>query len=176
MIAVRILLREFGLCGTIRIALAIRRLQRRGEPFGALPPPANDREAKSRAQIGPAILLYRSLPRDALRITEEIVVASARAFLRKTIGPIEKVDARRAGEAFFNATLRWIRVAPEEVRFDVVACHFPVLCRAAGVPELAPVFCRGDAGFFRDQGLRFERTTTIAEGAPLCDFRITKPE
>jgi len=175
----RILLREFGLWDTIRILLAVRRRRRAGEPFAHLAPPDSERDAKSRAQIAPAILLYRSLPRDAFRITAEIVEAAAQDFLHRSLGRLRRIDerwARKAGDGFFNATIEWRKIASDEVRFDVVACRFPPLCRAAGVPELAPVFCRGDAGFFRRQGLDLRRTMTIADGASLCDFRIAAGE
>lgn len=182
--AVRTLIRELGFLRAMRVALAVRRGP---DPFGHLPPPEDDREKRSRAQIAPAILLYRELRKhtpEALRIAEEIIVAGARTFLRKQVGAVRprrlermSSEARRrwvekTGEAFFNATIEWKRIDAREVRFDVTACRFPALCRAAGVPELAPAFCRGDALFFR-RGVAFERTRTIAEGAKLCDFRIT---
>ena len=145
----------------------------------------------SRAQIGPAILLYRELLRirepDAARaLTEEVVVAGAVAFLREQIGSLRRADlegmdpeaqkefARSRGERFFNATVTWDTVGSDEVRFTVTACRFPPLCAAAGVPELAPVFCAGDAHFFGtvEPDVLLERPQMIAEGAETCRFRL----
>ena len=79
---------------------------------------------------------------------------------------------RRRGERFFNATIRWEEVTADEVRFTVLRCRFPGLCEAAGVPELAPVFCEGDAVFFGqvEPDVELQRSQTIAGGAESCPF------
>ncbi len=189
--AALILLRELGLVRALRVGLSLARRQRAGEPFAALPPPENDAERLSRAQIGPAILLYqellRFLPRDeALRLTERVVVVGAVAFLRRSIGRLRRaelaaldepgrqrfVEAR--GARFFNATTRWDEVSAASVRFTVTHCRFPPLCQALGVPELAPVFCKGDERFFGsvEPDVVLERPHTLAEGAASCPFTL----
>ena len=46
-----------------------------------------------------------------------------------------------------------------------------------GAPEIAPIACEGDhIQFALWKGLKFERTQTIASGAPICDMRFYKPE
>lgn len=190
-IAAPILLREIGVLDALRVGRRIRRRERAGEPFAALPGPADERERLSREQIGPAVLLYQELARvagseRALAITEEVVVEAAVIFLTRTIGPLRRSDiegmsedekevfAKERGERFFNATVDWKRIATDRVEFDVVACQFPRLCRELGVPELAPVFCRGDERFFGgiEPDVRLERSQTIAGGASHCPFTI----
>ena len=189
--ALKVLRDEFGSCRAILFGVRIRKREKAGEPFSTLPPPGNEKEALSREQIGPAINLYRELQADhsqeeALRIIGDVVVQSTLVFLRKTIGPIRRSNlagmnererdewVRKTGGRFFNAEMDWKRIDGDRVEFDVTACHFPGLCREAGVPELARVFCQGDAVFFGqvEPEVNFRREGTIAEGASRCEFRM----
>ncbi len=189
--AIRVLQKEFGLFRALQLGLRIRKREKRGEPFSSIPAAANEREKLSRNQIGPAINLYRELSIDhsrdeAIRITRDVVIQSTLVFLRRTIGPIRRETlgkmnpeeregwVRKTGDQFFNAEMEWKQIDGERVDFDVTACHFPVLCQAAGVPELAPVFCQGDAVFFGqvEPDVAFQRDKTIAEGASRCEFRM----
>lgn len=190
-IAAPILLRELGVWGALLVGRRIRRRQRAGEPFQLLAPPATEEERLSRDQIGPAILLYRELRErigreEALRITEVVVVEAALIFLRETIGPLRRAElealdeeskqafVKERGRRFFNATVQWDEVSGERVRFTVKHCKFPPLCVAAGVPELAPLFCRADARYFGsvEPDVTLTRNQTIAEGAPTCPFLL----
>lgn len=183
--------RRLGLRGAIAVAREIARAERRGEPFGHLPPPPDRREALSRQQVGQAVLLYRALlarlPRDeALALAHEILVAGGIIFLRRMVGPLprEEILARppaereawvkELGQRFFSATMRWDEISEVRVRFTVTACRFPPLCREAGVPELAPSLCAGDAVYFGQTLRHVEliRPHTIAEGAPTCPFEL----
>jgi hypothetical protein len=59
------------------------------------------------------------------------------------------------------------------VAFDVVACPLAAYCKAQGVPELTRyAACSLDHRMARDWGVKLERSQTIAEAAPLCDFRF----
>jgi predicted ArsR family transcriptional regulator len=82
---------------------------------------------------------------------------------------------RERGRKFFNATIEWDRISETAVEFTVTHCEFPGLCEAAGVPELAPVFCKGDGAFFGgvESDVELERPHTIAQGADDCPFRIS---
>lgn len=190
-LATPILLRELGILTALRVGRAIRSRQRRGEPFADLAPPDGEHERLSREQIGPAILLYTELRQrigqeEALRITEEIVIEAACVFLRESIGPLRRADleqldeagqetfVKERGERFFNATVDWQEIGGERVRFTVTHCRFPPLCAATGVPELAPVFCKGDARFFGsiEPDVTLLRPHTIAEGASTCPFTL----
>lgn len=190
-LAAPILVRELGVLGALRIGRAIRRLERTGAPFAELPAAESEQERLSREQIGPAILLYLVLRERfdqarALAITEEIVVEAACVFLRQSIGSLRRAElealdedgkqafVKERGERFFNATVTWDEIGTERVRFTVTHCRFPPLCAAAGVPELAPVFCKGDARFFGtvEPDVELIRPHTIAGGATTCPFTL----
>ena len=128
-----------------------------GEPFRNLPKAKDKGDIFSRRQIGPAIVLYKALRKihteeRSLAIAEKIVIDSTLIFLRKAVGAISqsRINAmndvqkqnwlsRIAGQ-FLNATIRWNHIKVTELSFTITHCHFPVLCRKAGVPELAPIF------------------------------------
>lgn len=162
-----------------------------GRPFGHLPPPLDDREASSRAQAGPAILLYGALrrrmhPDRALALTREVVVAGAVIFLSTSVGPLDRHTlsslsraelesfAKTIAGRFFNAELRWDEISGKAVRFTVTHCLFPDLCRAAGVPEIAPLLCEGDAVYFGEVlgTVDLTRSQTIASGGRNCPFEL----
>jgi hypothetical protein len=186
-----ILLRELGVLGALKVGRIVRQAKRRGEPFEAMAPPENEQDRLSREQIGPAIVLYRAL-RDhvgaqrALAITEAIVVEAACEFLRTTIGPLRRAElqqldeagvaafAREKADRFFNATVDWQDISGDGLSFHVTHCRFPVLCAEVGVPELAPVFCAGDAKFFGtvEPDVELIRPSTIATGGVRCEFGL----
>ncbi len=190
-----ILIRELGVWKALKAGRRVRRQMKSGEPFAHLPAATDDRERASRAQIGRAILLYRALQRyrsqdEALRITHTIVVEAACIFLGEQIGSLSRASlaeipedsraswVRERGARFFNATMQWDRIDDGGVDFTVTACSFPPLCVAAGAPELAPIFCAGDAKFFGsvEPDVSLERPQTIAEGAETCVFRLRYAE
>ncbi|MBU6163070.1 MAG: L-2-amino-thiazoline-4-carboxylic acid hydrolase [Myxococcales bacterium] len=186
-----ILIRELGILGALSLGRRIRRRQKAGEPFVGFPEPLTDHDRLSREQIGPAIVLYTELRERvgqarALQITEEIVIEAACAFLHQTIGSLKRAElealtpesvaefSREKASKFFNATVEWQQLNGEAVHFHVVHCRFPPLCAEAGVPELAPVFCKGDARFFGtvEPDVELIRPTMIATGGTRCDFTL----
>ncbi len=185
-----VLRRRLGWWEALRLGARVRWAVARGEPFEALPPAVDPRERGSRAQLGPAVVLYRLLRERgearALALTGEAVEAGALAFLGESIGPVRRdliagmdAETRRAwvtkvGEKFPNATLDWDHVGPDEVCFRVTRCRFVELCRVVGEPALARFFCRGDGRFFGEveADVSLERPHTIADDAPDCPFRI----
>ena len=187
-----VLIEELGILGTLVVGARVQAAVSRGEPFSDLPPADDERERSSRHQIAPAILLYRQLllrmdPAEARRIVERAVVEGAVAFLSKSIGPLERAELEQLddierrefvearGEKFFNATVRWDTVEPSRVHFTVTYCRFPSLCAEVGHPELAPVFCAGDAKFFGtvEPDVVLDRPQTIAGGDSQCIFRLS---
>lgn len=189
--AVRILFRELGFVEGLRLAGRVQTRVLAGEPFDELPSPESEDERKSREQIAPAIVLYDELLADyqqprAYDLVEEIAVEGAVHFLSRTIGRLRKRDllgmtdrerrdfVETKGEQFFNAKLRWETIEEDEVEFTVLECRFPGLCESVGYPELAPVFCKGDAKFFGgvEEDVDLDRPHTIAEGADTCPFHI----
>jgi hypothetical protein len=185
-----LLIRRLGPLTTLRVAFDVTRRLARGEPFSHLPPPETPRERQSRAQAAPVFLLYRALTalqvRDATSLVADLVELGAIAFLTKSIGPIRKHDLARMSEPerqrwvqtraarFPNAEPVFHVVSPTEVRFTVPACRFVTLAQAAGHPELAPLFCRGDARYFGsvERGVALIRPHTLASGGPDCPFTI----
>ena len=186
-----VLVREVGVWRALRIGIRIRRQASAGEPFAGAGLPNSPRERSSRAQIGPAILIYRELREyvtadEAFRITERLAVEGGVRFLRRTIGPLtsetlenltpaaRRAFVRRKGEAFFNAKIKWDKIEEREVHFTVTSCHFPRLCKLAGAPELAPIFCKSDAKFFGtvEPNVSLIRPQTIADGGPCCLFEL----
>lgn len=184
-----VLRRRFGLLRALAIGFALERRVVRGEPFAHLPPPTDDKARASRAQIGPAIVLFGLLVErygdpTALEVTAAVVEAAAVAFLQETIGPLRRADLARLAPAerdafvrermarFPNADVRFEHIGADEVRFTVTACRFVRLCHAAGCPELAPLFCAGDATFFGgvEPDVVLLRETTLAVGGDRCPF------
>lgn len=189
--ALRVVARHVGWVRALWYGLAIRRRVKHGEPFAHLPPPDSEKEAQSRAQAGPAIVLYRRLrrslgPEDAVDITTDAVEAGALVFLQETVGPLNRAmlaamsaDEREAfvkarGARFPNAEIIWERVDLQQVRFSVLDCRFVSLCAEVGHPELAPIFCKGDARFFGNVEPEVEliRSQTLAAGGTHCPFVI----
>lgn len=181
---------EVGWARTARAAWAALPARLGRDPFAAaLGPPSDAREAASRAQIGGAVLLYRRLREQegrarALEILSAVVRAGTVAFLGHTVGRIDAArfqamdeTGRRAMCAemagrFFNATSRIDEVSDRRFVLTVTHCLFPGLCRAAGVEEIAPLFCRGDLDYFNAGGgpVVLRREWTIAEGGATCPF------
>ncbi|MCA9538522.1 MAG: L-2-amino-thiazoline-4-carboxylic acid hydrolase [Myxococcales bacterium] len=189
--AFRILRRHLGWWKAISVGWAVSRREGRGEPFHDLPAAEDERETQSRAQIGPAILLFSELSErlgdgPALRITAEVVEIGAHVFLNSVIGRLDRatLDAlddeardrfvREKLSRFPNATVRIEHVGAREVRFTVMSCRFVRLCRDAGVPELAPLFCAGDASFFGgvEPDVVLLRDETLAAGGRCCPFTL----
>ncbi|MGE5653480.1 MAG: L-2-amino-thiazoline-4-carboxylic acid hydrolase [Bacillota bacterium] len=56
---------------------------------------------------------------------------------------------------------------------DYLECGIVKFLRAQGAEELAPCMCKMDYIVFPAMGLNLHRTGTIAEGFPLCDFRLS---
>jgi predicted ArsR family transcriptional regulator len=186
------LIDQLGVFGAAVVGWKVDAAQRRGEPFEQLGPPADDRERLSRQQAAPLLLLYRTLKErlgdetKALEIARAAALAGGRAFLARTLGKLDRAtldalddDGRQRfaddkAYQFFNATLRWEHIGADEVRFTVTACHFPRLCAAVGMPELAPLFCETDAAYFGsvEPDVVLERPHTLATGGESCPFRL----
>jgi hypothetical protein len=60
------------------------------------------------------------------------------------------------------------------VKFTISRCRLVELVLQAGKPELAPLFCQGDARFFGsvEPDVELLRPDTIARGGASCPFTI----
>lgn len=117
------------------------------------------------------------------------------AILRQVIGELARQGgaelARSLGEqsleAFSRSLDRWrengaleielLEQSSERLSFNVVRCRYAEMYRALGLAELgASLSCQRDyalaEGFSPE--IRLERTQTLMEGAPFCDFRFRR--
>jgi predicted ArsR family transcriptional regulator len=65
----------------------------------------------------------------------------------------------------------------ERLSFDVTRCRYAEMYRALGIPELGAVLsCNRDAALIEgfNPDVTFQRTQTIMQGAPCCDFRYAR--
>lgn len=64
---------------------------------------------------------------------------------------------------------------PARIAYDVLACPYQRTFAQLGAPELCQPFCRNDEICYGSlDGIRFERTGTLAKGASHCDFLIER--
>lgn len=117
------------------------------------------------------------------------------AVVRETIARVAReqghalADARRDNslKAFAAAQGPWTRgealelrvlqETPEHYDFDVTRCRYAEMYRALGIPELGDVLsCNRDASLIEgfNPEVTLERTQTIMQGAPSCDFRYAR--
>ncbi len=64
----------------------------------------------------------------------------------------------------------------KHLAFNVVSCRYAEMYRALGIPELGALLsCNRDFSLIEgfNPEISLERTQTIMEGAPFCDFRYT---
>ncbi|MFI3202170.1 MAG: L-2-amino-thiazoline-4-carboxylic acid hydrolase [Eubacteriales bacterium] len=62
----------------------------------------------------------------------------------------------------------------KEVRFDMIACPYTIICSKYGCPEITKAFCNADDICFGNMHPKviFNRTKTLADGDSCCDFQI----
>ena len=67
----------------------------------------------------------------------------------------------------------------EKLDFNITRCRYAEMYRELGIPELGAVLsCNRDFALIEgfNQDAHLQRTQTIMEGAPHCDFRYVFPE
>jgi hypothetical protein len=188
--ALQVLASELGWRKALMVGISIERALARGEPFQGLPAPDGAREEGSRALAGPAVVMYRALrerhPERALAVAARAVEEGTVVFLRMSAGSLRRAEVAALDDEgrkrftedraarFPSAEIVWNTVSAERVSFTVTRCRLVELVRWAGHPELAPLFCAGDARHFGsvEPGIQLHRPTTLAEGAPSCPFTL----
>lgn len=189
--ALRALSRRLGPLAALRIALAVRHRVAHGEPFRLLPPPDDDEHRNRRARLGPVIVLFDVLRRRygdprAIKLCADVVEAGVAVYFDARFGRLDRArlaamnDAERAAlvhhveRSLPHVVVHFARLDHDELRFTVVACKVVRLCHEAGCPELAPLFCAGDARYFArlDPTARLDRPTTLASGGACCPFVV----
>lgn len=70
----------------------------------------------------------------------------------------------------------WIENSPRRVAVNNHACFYLEVLSAHEAAELTPLFCQIDHWMAEmlPPSIRFQRSQTLAEGAPYCDFRYEK--
>lgn len=66
----------------------------------------------------------------------------------------------------------------ENFSYNVTRCRYAEMYRASGLPELGSLLsCNRDFALIEgfNPEVKLDRTQTIMEGAPYCDFRFTNP-
>lgn len=66
----------------------------------------------------------------------------------------------------------------EKFSYNVTRCRYAEMYRALGIPELGSLLsCNRDFALIEgfNPEVKLDRTQTIMEGAPYCDFRFTNP-
>jgi len=189
--AVALLLRELRLRDLVPVLLSVVFASIKREPFRSFPKATDWRERGSRDQAGPAIVLYRALSRRlgtkrALEVCGHVIELGAVLFLSHSVGRLQREQiaqmsnvqreafAKEKSGKFPNATMTWDEISTRGVRFTISKCRLAELARQTGHPELAPLFCRGDAKFFGqvEKDVTLTRPPTIADGASHCHFHI----
>ena len=187
----RLLTRRVGLMRLPGLLWAVWRQQRKGAPWNDLGPPASKRERECRDQMGQVILLHDAIaakldPQRAREIVGELVSEAAVVQLRSFIPKNTLLGYRdmapetreriltRTLDKFPNSTVGKKVIEDEVFEFHVTRCEFVELARSIGQPEMAQLFCVGDALYFeRDvPQARFDRPSMLSEGGERCLFRI----
>jgi hypothetical protein len=188
-IVLSILAKNIGVKACAGVLFDMARRAVLGEPWKGQARPQDTKERFSREQSGPAVLLYRALLSKvsndrAIEITGEIIMEASILFLRAQIPVMqpnllstmsEKEREKyilNIADQFYNADLGRVEFTEDSFSYEIVRCRFPELMKTVGHPELAPLFCAGDAVFFdREQPhIDFSRTHTLSADAKPCDF------
>lgn len=196
--ALNLLRKRLGLVELARFSAAYVMASRRdvlaGLPTDALSGFTPAQERLVRRQLRSAFMLDDALQAalpgwkdaDRIALTRDVIAETGARFVEANIPLPQAADwfaattDERAGYLrslqgrMFNALMGPLTTEHAAAGFDVTACRFAQLTRLAGRQHLATAFCEADSRYFATSGLpiRFERGSTIAAGAPVCDFRF----
>jgi len=135
--------------------------------------------------VGPLVRAFAEAfgPEPTLDVLRGVIVDLARrsgADLARTLG-------ERTLEAFATSLDRWreggaleidvLEQSPDRLSFNVVRCRYAEMYRRLGLEDLGSTLsCQRDfalaEGFNPD--IHLERTQTLMQGAPFCDFRFRR--
>ena len=73
-------------------------------------------------------------------------------------------------------TTEWVKCNGKEIHFNLHNCIYWELTKMYDCPELCCVYCENDDISFSGllPKIRFERTGTLGNGSPYCDFHFLK--
>ena len=145
-------------------------------------PLLEQREIEARI-VGPLIRGFiEAMGRDAaLEVVRRVITDLAReggADLAQRLGDAslssfaQALDLWREGGAL---EIDLLEQSPERLAFNVTRCRYAEMYRALGLAELGgSLSCQRDFALVKgfNPEIELERTQTIMEGAPYCDFRF----
>ncbi len=145
-------------------------------------PLLEQREIEARI-VGPLVRAFAAeLGQDrALAIVGQVI----RELARESGGELAQVLGEQTLDAFAQTLDRWrengaleievLEQTPEKLSFNVTRCRFAEMYRALGLADLgASLSCQRDFALAQgfNAAIHLQRTQTIMEGAPRCDFRF----
>jgi L-2-amino-thiazoline-4-carboxylic acid hydrolase len=117
----------------------------------------------------------------ALAIVGQVI----RELAQRSGGELAQVLGKQTLDAFAQTLDRWrengaleidvLEQTPEKLSFNVTRCRFAEMYRALGLADLgASLSCQRDFALAQgfNPAIYLDRTQTIMEGAPHCDFRF----
>lgn len=189
--AVKVLIKEIGFLKLMKVAPALPKGAKNGEPFGKLPAPQDEKDVNSRKLIAEAILLYRELLKiypqpKAEEIIRKVILESAITQLKCLIPKLKKEKLIRLSEEertkyfcgiiskFPNTDWRLVKGDTNHVHISISRCRLVELFDSVGHPELRDSCCTGDIEYFkrRQKEIVFDRDGTIGEGCQSCEFHF----
>ncbi len=115
----------------------------------------------------------------------EIVGQVIRELARQSGGELAQVLGEQTLEAFARTLGRWcengaleievLEKTPEKLSFNVTRCRYAEMYHALGLADLGgSLSCQRDYALAQgfNPAIQLDRTQTIMEGAPHCDFRF----
>jgi len=182
--------------GEVEAAFFVGKLQQRYEVLYSERPRFDDRKLQTHVDelIIPVLALYQGLIEktgDSERSLVEVHDLMTQVVIGKSqvIVPLlryfsDPFSMMRRAVRFVNKTafpasgwdIEYIQDDTEAIAFNIHNCLIMNILTAYGVPELTKVFCQFDddiAELFPPQIL-WQRGSTLARGAELCDFRYIR--
>ncbi len=141
--------------------------------------------------IAPGMSLYQTLreqcdnPTAALNDATDLIAGVARRsarqqqiqllkYLPNAFGVLRLFTRLMMRQAYPSVgwDIQWLEDSDKSIAFNISRCFYQDVLKAYGVPELTPVFCKGDDEMFKalPPGITWERTGTLALGNAVCDF------
>ncbi len=186
----KVLIEECGLKTSFSLVKELGKQQKMGEPWKDLPKPKDQKDIDSRALIGDAILIYRSLLKrmekeKALNIIGNLILRASMRQLYSLVPQLKPEDALSKSEEeievllteiiekFPNTEWHLLESTKNSFAYRITRCRLVELVNDVGHPEMSSLFCPGDALYFEthQKDIEFDRPRNIGMlGDKCCDF------
>ena len=120
-----------------------------------------------------------------IAIVKETIIAIAReqgitlAQSMRGCGSVEFLESLKSWQKDDALQMDILEQSDEHLDFNVTCCRYAEMYQALGIPELGTVLsCNRDFALIKgfNPKANLERSQTIMEGAPYCDFRFRFPK